>query len=182
MKTTKQKTILSLAAAALLGTALYWYFSPFLDMRNMKSAAAEKNAAAFNSHVDYPRLRESFKEQLTARIANEASRSSGGASTAGLALAGAFIGPLVDGFVRPEMVMKLMAEGKAQSPTQAGQPGAADKDATKDTTWKFERIGFNTLIATGQSTTDNTQSAGFVFERFGFANWKLVEIKLPSKF
>jgi hypothetical protein len=53
-----------LVSAALIGA--YWYWSPHMVLYEMAKATKNKDADALNEHVDYPKLRESIKGQLSA--------------------------------------------------------------------------------------------------------------------
>jgi hypothetical protein len=73
-------TVFVLAIAALVA---YWYWSPFLALKQMQSAARAQDADAFNRHVDYPRLRDSLKGQMAARMAAELDQSGSAAGSLG---------------------------------------------------------------------------------------------------
>ena len=196
MKTSSTRILLVVSALAV---AVYWYASPYWALYVLKSAAERRDAETFNEHVDYPRLRESVKGQLTAFMAGQTKDSAGAGDDvgrAGMAL-GAMLGiavadRLVDAFVRPEMVMRFMNEARwggsptaqdappADSPTS---PGAGDKPVgrTGKTRWTTERPGVDKLIVyAGDDPTDAGGRIGLVLERSGFARWKLTEVRMPS--
>ena len=182
------KLIASLAVVAAVLLAAFWYWSPYWDLRQMAAAARAGDADTFNGHVDYPRLRESVKGQFAARMAGAMGKIDRSNPFAGM---GAAIGMgmanvIVDAMVRPEVVMKAMAEGRL-APEKGGsaQPGGTDgRSRPADPQWKFERDGFNRIVShaidPAQSGDSNAQRVGFVFERTGFANWKLTEVRLPN--
>src|SRR5881628_1524793 len=89
-------------AAALVVIAAYWYWSPLLAIRQMQSAAKAGDADAFSDHVDYPKLRDSFKGQFSAMFAEKMaaqSNSDNDFAKAGAAL-GMMLGPaMVNQFV-----------------------------------------------------------------------------------
>lgn len=177
----------AVVAAALAITAIgaYWYWSPYLAMSSIRSAAKAQDADAFNQHVDYPKLRESFKGQFAARMADVMGKSSSGdndftkaGAALGAALGMVLVDRMIDAMVRPEMVMKAMSEAKLQP------PDAASKDpepADSKTRWSVERKGVDRVIAYGQEAEGKTRGVGFVFDRSGFASWKLTEIRLPAE-
>lgn len=184
---------LAVTAAAILIAALgaYWYWSPYLAMNSMKEAAESRDADAFNQYVDYPKLRESLKGQFSAAMTKEIGKQqrAGGSEmeNAGAALGAmlglAFADKFIDAMVRPEMVMQAMAEGKMQDPTagrKSNGGGAADAPE-KDVQWSVDRKGVNRVIARGaQGEASLEDSPDFVFDRSGFADWKLTEIRLPA--
>ena len=195
------KSIRTAAVAGVLGVAAvagYWYWSPLLAIHNMQAAAKAKDADAFNDYVDYPKLRESFKGQLTALMADTVSQTQGTANAfaaLGTMMAMAMVGNLVDAMVRPEAVMHAMQNGKfaapgqnsEDAPTQSGnsasQPGHTS-DGEAAAKWDYERKGANKLIAYAidpkKPEAPATERFGVVFQRNGFADWKLTEVRLPS--
>lgn len=184
---------LAVGAGALLiaATGAYWYWSPYVAMNSMQSAAEKKDADAFNQYVDYPKLRESLKGQFSAAMTKElGKRPSGGGDfeNAGAALGTmlglAFADRFIDAMVRPEVVMQAMAEGKLQNPAGGGKQsdtGTPAKQEREEIKWSMERKGVDRVVARstqGDAPLDATP--GFVFDRNGFASWKLTEIRLPA--
>lgn len=188
----KASRIAVLAGAVLIAAlGAYWCWSPYLAMNSMKKAADARDADAFNQYVDYPKLRESLKRQFSAMMTKEMGKQqrAGGSEmeNAGAALGAmlglAFADKFIDAMVRPEMVMQAMAEGKMQDPTAGGESnGRGGADAPeKDVQWSVDRKGVNRVIARGaQGGASLEDSPGFLFERSGFADWKLTEIRLPA--
>jgi len=186
------------AVAAIVAVAAYWYWSPLLAVRQMQSAAQNRDADAFNEHVNYPKLRENIKGQFSAMFTDKLSAPTG--SHSALALAGATFGAklgmvmvnqFVDTMLRPDTVMLAMRDGRfPRSAKQSngtatpadGQTAAAPKSAGGDKPkWVYERQGPNRVIA--YSTAAEDESRGkftFVLQRSGFATWKLTEVLLPA--
>jgi len=186
------RTRLATMAGALLiaATGAYWYWSPYLAMNSMQSATEKQDTDAFNQYVDYPKLRESLKGQFSAMMTRElGTRPASGSDmeNAGAALGTmlglAFADRFIDAMVRPEVVMQAMAEGKLQNParrvqTDTGAPASQDRDDIK---WSVERKGVDRVVARGtQGHVSLEETPGFVFDRSGFASWKLTEIRLPA--
>ena len=184
------KSVLFAILAVILAIGAYWYWSPFIAIQQMQSAAKAGDADAFNDHVDYPRLRESLKGQMSAMIAQkmEASKNSDNPFAAfGSALGLLMVDKIIDAMVRPELVMKGMQNGKfgPKSEKSDNEPSSnTNKSGTTETTtrWDFERKGVDKLIAYAKSDSDQAgdNNSSVVFERSGFANWKLTEIRLPA--
>ena len=190
----------ALVAAALV-LAAYWYWSPWLAIHQMRNAAKTGDATAFNDRVDYPLLRESLKGQLSAAIgtrASERSESGSDIAKAGAALgslfATAMVDRMVDAFVRPESVMRIMQEGRlmprrdsrAKTPDgtpsdEEGETDAGKTRSTREPIWTTERQSVDTFILyarrAGQAEERRT---GLVFQRRGFASWVLTKIRLPA--
>jgi hypothetical protein len=188
---------LLLAAAALIGA--YWYWSPYWDIRRMVQAAEAGDADRFSAHVDYPRLRESLKTQFAARMASEtgkvdpANPFAGMGAKIGLGIANA----MVDALVRPQVVMRAFKEGRISprpgdapdpAPPQTRAPpqpeGETGVHRAKEPRWEFDRQGANKIVAYMNDPQDPAANRehrlAVVFERTGFANWKLTELRLPQ--
>lgn len=193
----KNNTRLVVAAAVLLLAAVlgYWYASPYLELRSMARAAQEHDADAFNRHVDYPKLRDSLKGQFGARMAGALGKQDAGgnvfaqAGTAiGAMLGMAFADKFIDAMVRPETVMAALAQAKLPDPVtapepegQANPPPPARADDRPRVQWSVQREGANRVVARGtQPDGSLDRSPALVFDRSGFATWKLTGIRLPA--
>ena len=178
------KNRLSLTFAALLlvlaGVGAYWYLSPYVALQSMAAAAKAKDADKFNANVDYPRLRDSLKGQLSAQVAKTVgAQSANPFSALGAMLGMAMVNQMVDAFVRPERVMQMMKDGqiKADPPAAASSASPSGEDEPK---WVLERQGFDRVIAIPQkgAVPVMADQLRFVFERSGFANWRLTDMQI----
>lgn len=194
----KSKSIRAAIVALLVAIAAYWYWSPYLAVWQIRNAAVARDAAAFNSHVDYPRLRESMKGQFAPLFMDVPGKSDdGGIGKAGAAF-GKMLGMIVvdkavDLLVRPETVMQAMRQGymtpqvpkkvdpAAPPPPRESSASAASGDDKQRIV--FERTSVNSLFvyAAQPPKADGAieDKLGFVFERSGFATWKLSAVVLP---
>ena len=136
-----------LALAISIGT--HWYYSPYIAMHSMVGAAKAKDADKFNEYVDYPSLRESFKGQFSAKLADVmGNQQSNAFSALGAMLGMTMINQMVDALVRPELVMKMMEEGKAQQPNKSASDKQTSNDSdTKAPKWEFERKGTDLVLS-----------------------------------
>lgn len=194
------KAIKAAAVATVLAIAGYWYWSPFLAVRQLQSAAQMKDADAFNERVDYPRLRESLKGQFAAIMGERLVKpedAGNGFAALGAMLGLAMVNQFVDAMVRPEAVMRAMQDGqlapKANPPSDspapapsAGKPDSPVKAEPQEDKpkWAYERKGVDKLIAYASDPkkpeVPNQEKLGLVFQRSGFADWKLTEFRLPA--
>lgn len=191
------KTIKAATVVAVVAIAGYWYWSPFLAVRQLQAAAQQKDAEAFNERVDYPKLRESLKGQLSAVMGEQMAKTQDAGNpfaALGSMLGMAMVDRFVDAMVRPETVMRAMQNGQ-MSPKAAppGEATAQTADKSADQTpqepkdekpkWTYDRKGMDKLIAYATDPqkpgAQNSEKLGVVFERSGFANWKLTEVRLP---
>lgn len=192
------KTIKIAVIAAAVAVAGYWYWSPFLAIRQMQSAAQAKDADAFNERVDYPKLRESLKGQLSAVMGEQMAKTQDAGNpfaALGSMLGLAMVDRFVDAMVRPETVMRAMQDGQmspaAAQPSDAPVPPTSNQDSQAPAEarenkpqWTYDRKGVDKLIAYATNPqkpgAQNSEKLGVVFERSGFANWKLTEVRLPA--
>ncbi|MEJ8812702.1 DUF2939 domain-containing protein [Variovorax ureilyticus] len=199
----KSKSLVAVVLVLLLGLAAYWYWSPFLALRQLQTAARNGDAEEFNRHVDYPRLRESLKDQFSALVAQKlgAQKDPGNPlATLGSMLGLGLVNQLVDVMVRPETVMAAMSHGRLAQPAPAATPNPApapgqaapaspprtDAGAQTDDRprWVIDRQGVSRITAfaidPAKPEEPNSERLGLVFERSGFVDWKLTEIRMPA--
>ncbi len=178
----KLKIAIGFVLALALGIGAHWYYSPYIAMNSMVSAAKSKDADKFNGYVDYPSLRESFKGQFSAKLADVmGSQSSNAYGALGAMLGVTMINQMVDALVRPELVMKMMEEGKAQQPVKSANGRQATEEASsKDLKWDIDRKGIDLVLAKPIQQGPKDSSPVFVFRRTGYADWKLTEVRIPA--
>lgn len=176
----QSRIIATLALAVALGLSAGVYFSPYLAVRGLQSAAQERNAARMADYVDFPSVRDSLKASLNAMLAAEMAKASGGQANPFAALAAAFVGALVekvtDAFVSPEGLAMLMRGEKPDF--QKGQPSGAPKDGdsfSSDAGYEtFDRFVVTVKPKQGK------ESIGLVFTRQGLIAWKLTALRLEG--
>lgn len=184
--TRSTKLSLALAVAAALLLAVYWWASPYWEIRQMGEAARSHDGERFNAHVDYPRLRDSLRSQLSARLHASIDESAGSNPVAGLgrAMGSAMIDRVVDAMVRPEFVMMALREPvrvvEANPARPAPPPAPAGEPAAESPRWHYRREGPNRLIVQPAGAEPVPKALALVFERRGFAHWNLVELRLPA--
>ena len=198
MSSNSIRTVAVAGVLALAALAGYWHWSPYLTIHRMQAAAKAQDPDTFNDYVDYPKLRESFKGQLTALMVDTFAETKGSENAfvaLGAMMAMGMVGNLVDAMVRPEAVMHAMQDGKLSEPGKrskvtppvpsgtASQPGNAS-DGGAPVEWAYERKGANKLIAYAidpkKPNSAVSERFGVVFQRSGFADWKLTEVRMPA--
>ena len=198
----KSRSLLAAALILVAAVAAYWYWSPFLAVRQLQTAAQEGDAETFNAHVDYPKVRESLKGQFSALVTQKlgAQASSNPLAALGNMIGLGLVNQLVDAMVRPETVMAAMKNGHlakpGPAPTPAPHPGGEAPSAgaatppssspapEKKARWIIDRQGVNkmTAYAVDPAKPDEPESErlALVFERSGFVDWKLTELRMPA--
>ncbi len=169
--------------AIAAGVAAYWYWSPYLAVRELREAAINADAVRFNEHVDFPRVRDSLKAQFADRIDGADARAGGGL---GGLLANALVGTVIDAAVRPETIMFAMREGrfKIERKGQRNDEAQAEPAERRQPVWRTERQGPNTVLfhaqRDGKDSGSRKDGMALVLQRQGFADWKLTGIRLPD--
>lgn len=95
----------------------------------------------------------------------------------GLAFAGAFIDPMIDGVVSPEGIKVIVQNGKMKA---ARMPAAAEDtagDEGREAVWEIDRRGIDGFVASTKSETGD-EKLSLIFRRDGLS-WDLVDIELP---
>lgn len=189
MKKLNKCIVAATAGLVVAGVAAYWYWSPYLAVRELRSAAAAADAGRFNEHVDFPKLRESLKGQFSERVERDmGNRPAGGSdleragNAFGGMLAHALADKMIDAAVRPETVMFAMREGKFRIEPSPRQDGETSQSEPRKIRWSTERRGFDTVLfhAEGEGGDSGNRKLALVMRREGFARWKLTDIRLPD--
>ncbi|MXO73727.1 DUF2939 domain-containing protein [Altererythrobacter aerius] len=180
----RNKLLAAVAVVAIVLAGVAWYFaSPAYAMSQLKSAAESGDAAALEDRIDFPKVRESLKTQLRAAMATELARpemKDNPFGALGAMLAMGMVYGMVEGFVTPEGMSAMIAEGRMQRPGQSPAPAPADGAADRQPVdWTVDRDGFDRFTAT-PVTPDGGPAPSLVFERDGLG-WKLSGLELPAE-
>ena len=171
-------------AVLVLLLLLAWVAAgPWLAIRGIERAMAERDAAALSRHVDFPRLRVNLKAQLDDHLVRAAGPEVAGNLFGAIAIAaaGSATGAAVDTLATPSGVAALL-EGhaiwqRANGRTRGGDTWAAAEPARpmQDARLRYESL--SRFSATVQHP--DGRSTVFVLQRQGL-RWKLVDIRLPA--
>lgn len=107
-----KKLIGSLIAAVIVLIGGYYYASPYIVLNSIKSAAQAGDSEKVSAYIDYPSVRQSFKDQMNAYIVKDmASKETNGWEALGAMMATTMVDKMVDAVVTPEG-MTLILQGK----------------------------------------------------------------------
>lgn len=164
----------SLLGAVLLGI---YFGSPYLAARNLKQAIAAGDVDAISAAVDFPAVRSSVKAQLSA-AATRAFGQDGAAQRNPLAMIGMIVAPslldrAVDAYVTPTGIAAVV-QGRAFASGRGNQPRQGDPSLEPATDW----ISLNRFRVQMVDETTRRARTSLIFERRGFAGWKLVDVVL----
>lgn len=176
-----RKLIVGLAAAALAVLLAVYFASPFAAARALGEAAREGDSAALERLVDFPRFRDSMKQEFNARFVEELRAGSGDDPFAGL---GALLGPAlisgaVDALVTPQAIALMVRTGEAPKAGDAVERAPdADEPEPKRT------LGYrdlNTFAIGFEDVERKERSITLLMKRRGLFGWKLEAVDLPER-
>lgn len=176
---------LSLASVGLLG---YWLASPYLAIHELKRGAQQGDPDKIIKHVDFPAVRDDLKAQLITTITKKLQGDPQVAENPFAGVAAAFVLPManlmIDTYVTPSGVKGLMgAASKQQDESPAANPIESAirqqslelSDRLSSSSMNYDGLNKFVLV----STTPEGKDIKLMFNRHGFADWKLVSIALP---
>lgn len=172
------KKLLGIAVAVLLAGAGTYAGSPYLAANSLKDAALSGDADQLEGKVDFPAVRESLKSQisaaLTQKMNTDPSMKDNPFAGLGMMMIPAIVDKTVDVYVTPD---GLSAMVRGSKPNEAM---SAPPSENSDIEYTYEWV--NTDRFRVKTTNSKTKKAGptLVFERQGFASWKLVKVDINT--
>jgi hypothetical protein len=176
-----------IAAFALVA---YVIALPYITLYQMKKAVDNHDSEALSSHIDFPSVRESIKDQLNAKLMDKMQGDDvekNPFAALGMAFAGTLVDKMVDAYVTPTGIAQLM-EGEnpyrkkykkdrnvETAPTDGSAPASEaspKKDALVDVDLSYKANDRFEVL-------DQKQGTRFVLRRQGL-EWKLAEVILPD--
>lgn len=170
MKTLKMAVPILLVAVAAL-----YLGSPYLSASGFSSAMKEYNAAEASEYIDYTRVRQGLKDDLSAEIAEIAMQESedNPFAAAGAAFAGTLVNGMIDKTVTPAGLEKMLSNAEK---SKSSEEPKIEYDTEYD--------GLNRFLVTMTQKADGRKIEDpitLVFERQGLFDWKMVEVDLPME-
>jgi hypothetical protein len=159
----------------------WFYYTPYLAVKNMRQAAESKDSVTLSRYINFPSVRESLKGSLNAKMLFEMGKmkDQNPFAALGAAFAMALVGPMVDAMVTPE-ALAMMMKGEKPS-TEKGKPAAtpasAGSDPEVETLMGYEN--FDQFVVSVRKKGTSDEPIALVFQREGLVSWKLTAIRLP---
>jgi hypothetical protein len=168
------KKWIAVAVALLVIAGGIYAGSPYYAAHSLRNAALEADIDKLDAHVDFPAVRESLKSQLTAAMMAKFQKDSemrdNPFAGLGMMMLPAIVDRTVDAFVTPDGIAALL---RGQRPT--------DKvEANPDIESRTEYVGLDRFRVKLRNTRQNEDGPSFLFERRGFASWKVIRMELPA--
>ena len=188
----KNLTLLLLAVGFIgllvIGTVVWLYFTPYLSLMGMRSAAENRDAKAFCSYIDFPVLKDNLKAELNAKVSAEMNkRGIGDNPLSGLARAmePAISDNLVDVYISPDAIERAFKDYDInQPPSSSGVRAPTFANETLNPNFLSEEHGevSSSYESLNEFAVSYKPKSGIgsrlIFDRRGLWGWKLVNIKL----
>ncbi|WP_436862876.1 DUF2939 domain-containing protein [Acinetobacter haemolyticus] len=167
----------------------YLFASPYLTIYQIRQAIEQEDSAALASHIDFPSVRQSLKDQVNAQMLQDmpqAPSSERGLAALGAILASSMLDKVVDVMVSPQGITMLM-QGKqlkdslpmqTQSDFQTTHLSeSASLSGAEKVSYKGRYQSFNQFAVQIQHP-HNRLPTKIILQRTGLS-WKVTQIQLP---
>jgi len=179
---------------AVVVLVLAWFFAtPYLTFRSLKSAAEARDAAALMRHIDFPALKQSLRSNLRLKLTESLGQMHNDNPYGNvLGAAGAeqlvkFADPLLDAAITPEVVTALMQgnTGKANPDKKGGSLAtpfeqlSGVRSTEGEMVWSARYQDFDTFALTLRQKESDKEWVTFLMKRHGLASWKVSGVRFP---
>ena len=157
----------------------YLYATPYLALNNIKKAAQAGDSDTVSKYIDYPSVRQSFKDQMNAVMAKELMKQdNNGFAALGAMLASSMVDKMIDGVVTPEG-MTLMLKGKSLKDTEQDSRDAQTTETKEEPKPEYE-AGYTSMndFEVMIKDPDQTKEVKVLMVRDGLS-WKVNKIAVP---
>lgn len=168
----------------LIAILAYLYASPYLALKNLKSAAEQNDIETINQYIDYPSVRQGLKDQLNAYMLKELQQEKNNEfAKLGSMLASSMTDSLLDAVITPAGI-GLMVQGKnlnpSHMPIQTSDNNSQD-NATKDeekVEYKMYYTSFNRFVINVNNKQHHNQRVQVIMQRDGLS-WQIKQLLIP---
>lgn len=156
---------------------IYVAAAPYITVYQMKSAAEHHDGEALSEYIDFPSVRQSFKDQMNAMFitdtAQDEKMKDNPFAALGAAFAGVMVDKMVDAYVTPAGITQLMS---GEKPAEAdGADSGSGRKIFSDASMSYESLNKFLVIVKGGTNKEGK----FILRRHGIG-WKLTEIIIPQ--
>lgn len=174
-----KKIIGAIVAFVIVIICGYIYATPYLVLNTIKDAAKSGDSEKLSAYIDYPSVRQSFKDQMNAMMVKEvASKENNGWEALGAMMASAMVDKMVDAVVTPEG-MTLMLQGKDMTKSLTKNSDEQTSQNTDDSKldYKTRYLSMN-MFEVSFKQKDSDKQVKAIMERDGLS-WKVKKIVFP---
>lgn len=175
----KKIVIIVVLLAGVLAAASY--FSPHWTVYQMRSAIEKRDYRAFSQYVDYPALRESFKEQMATALqdmGNDTQDDAGPLATLTRGIVASLVSPMLDVMITPTGVIEMINAGTPKI-TQGVVTGAITQTPTAPKAIPDMKVSYLSRDTVAFYRADAPHNADrFILRRNGLWSWRLAAVEL----
>ena len=141
----KLRWLLYVGTVLVIGFCLFYISTAYFAVHSLKTAILKGDQEALQSHIDFPLLRESVKEEFKAQIVRNASKDTGMFSGLTQLMAPSVIDNQVDAYLSPEGLNDILTPMK--DGIKAAQDSGEKNGGKRDTNNPFQltHLGFDSL-------------------------------------
>jgi hypothetical protein len=183
-----KRIALALAIGSVTAVGGFYLASPFLAIHELRSGFLSKNADQVNQYIDYPSLQSDLKAQLVSMMLktmqSDPEMAANPFSGFAMAMITPMVNSMVDTYVTPSG-MKAILEAPSTQQSDASQDQTAqnlvERKREFDKALQKTAMGYDGLDKFQlTATADDGKKTKLVFNRQGFAEWKLKSVILPQ--
>lgn len=174
-----KKLIGAIIAVVIVLVGGYYYASPYLVLNSIKNAAQAGDSEKVSAYMDYPSVRQSFKDQMNAYMVKEmASKETNGWEALGTMIATTMVDKMVDAVVTPEG-MTLMLQGKDfKDSLKAHTEQSSNETISQETLDYSTRYLSMNMFEVTFNNPNNEKQLKIIMERDGLS-WKVKKFVIP---
>ena len=157
----------------------YLYATPYLVLHSIKKAAQAGDSDTVSKYIDYPSVRQSFKDQMNAMMMKEmVNQKDDGFAALGAMLASTMVDKMIDAVVTPEG-MTLMLQGKDLKQSVSGNESesAENKQEEHQPDYETRYTSFNDFQVVIKDP-NKSKEVKVLMVRDGLS-WKINKIAVP---
>jgi len=170
------KKWIAIAVGIFLLCGAIYFGSPYYAARQLRDAALAGDKDALEAGVDFPAVRESLKSQLSAvfmhKLQNDPEMQNNPFAGLGAIMAPALVDRAVDAYITPDGIAAAI---RGQKPAESDKTEMNPEIESQSDYVSLER--FRVKL---HNTKLKQDGPSLLFERRGFASWKLIRLELPD--
>ena len=173
----RKRTAIASAAAILVAVIAAWYWaSPFFAVASLRNAAIRADTNALNERVDFSRVRDELKTQLSSLLISKMTDNLRGNPFAaiGVAIAAKLTDVMVDAMVSPAGIAALVKAGSEKTPAEVS--GFRLMMSTEVAVHRYGLDAFDFY-----SVNNKEKLPTLRFAREGLS-WRLTSVQMPKEF
>ena len=174
------KKWIAAAVAAIVLAGGFYFGSAYFAANNLREIAASGDADRIDMAVDFPSVRESLKSQMTVALTREMQNDPEMADNPfaglGMMIMPAIVDRAIDAYVTSDGFAALVEGRKPNEPNASPNRPSVGGDMDYETEW----LGMDRFRVRMSSPQTGEQGPSLLFERRGFATWKLIKVELPD--